>query len=184
MLEGGTGRPLVGVRVTLECLGPNGFVTRTLQTTAGMRGAYEFKTSEIRGCDSIRVHASKDGYVSTPAIDPEFGHDNVVHLVLTPIADARMQNLAVLAMSAHGHRSPNAGYHYVLVFSDFFEATHIAKTEREEAFVRQSFCPLLIDLWSSLSEEDRSFARGQRLQTNEGTAVVDHDGFVLHYCAQ
>ena len=50
----------------------------------------------------------------------------------------------------------------LLRFGTFFKAMHIAKTERETALVRESFCPLLIERWAALSEDGRSFARGPR----------------------
>jgi hypothetical protein len=186
VLEGGTGRPLVGVRVTLGCMTSGGLVSKTLQTVSGASGAYEFKASDIRGCNSISVDAQMDGYVRTPAIDPEYGRDQKgVHILLTPVAEANMQKLAVLEMSARGMQVSNPAWHYASVFVDFFEATRIAKTDREAAFVGQSFCPLLIDLWSSLSEGDRSFIRGKRQMSRAGVAViVDHDGAVLPYCRE
>jgi hypothetical protein len=88
-----------------------------------------------------------------------------------------------MAIVAGGHSSPNDGYRYVLVFSDFFEAMHIAKAERETALVRQSFCPLLMERWAALSDGGRSFAQGQHIQTAQGVAVVDHEGVVAPYCA-
>jgi hypothetical protein len=184
VLEGGTGRPLIGARVTLDCMNSGGSVRKTLQTTSGANGAYEFRTSDIRECDSINVHGSKDGYV-TGGLDSTFGHDDRYHIVLTPPSELTMQNITGLAILARAHQSPNDGYHFVLVFSDFFEAMHIAKTERETALVRQSFCPLLMERWAALSDWGRSFARAQHVQTaqGEGVAVVDYDGVVVPYCA-
>ena len=187
VVEGGTGRALAGAKVTLVCLRPAGlesyYVAETLETLSGPDGIYEFKSWDILGCHVIEVRGSKEGYV-TGGMDSLYGDDDHYHIVLTPPAELSMQTIIGLANEARGTRSPNDGFLYAVVFSSFFRAMRIAKTEREIALVRESFCPLLIERWTALSDEGRSYARAQQFQTAQGVAAVNHEGVVVPYCAR
>lgn len=193
VLETGTGKPVAGATVTLECR-RNRFlegsdVIKELRAVTDGSGRFSFTTLDVLRCDFAYVHALKDGYVSTDGMDLRYGHDDYStipsQIVITPATEATMQRLNYLAAMARATSSPTPWYLYLIIYGEFSEAKHIAKQDREIAFVVAAFCPRLTALYSTLTEQDRARVHGQSVMTGGGVpAVVDHKAQVEPYCRQ
>lgn len=191
VLETGTGNPVAGVAVILECRRakfPEGSEkVRELQALTDREGHYTFRSQDLTGCSFAYVKAEKHGYASTARVDLRYGHDDYSTIpetiVLTPVNDVTMQRLNFLVSMAKATSSPTPWYHYMFLFGSFAEAKRIAKEDLEIAYVATEFCPLLIDLYSTLPEQDRNSIHGQSVMSGGGVpAKIDHDGAVVPYC--
>jgi len=189
VLETGTGKPVAGATVVLECRRDKlhgSEVIKEVRTVTDAAGHFSFATSEVFRCDHAYVKAEKEGYVLTAPMDLRYGHDQYStipnQIVLTPTTEATMQRLHFLAAMAKG-TSPTRSHEYMVVYAQFSEAKRIAKADRERAFVVISFCGRLTGLYSGLSTQDKARLRGQSIATfGGGPAVVDHEGQVEPYC--
>lgn len=191
VLETGTGNPVAGVTVILECRRgkfPEGSEkVRELQAITDKEGHYTFRTQDLLGCNFAYVNAVKVGYTYTAGFDLRYGHDDYStipeRIVLTPVNDVTMQRLNFLISMAKATSSPTPWYHYMVLFGDFAEAKRIAKEDQEIAYVATEFCPLLIDLYSTLPEQDRNNIHGQSVMSVGGVPTeIDHEGEVEPYC--
>ena len=94
-----------------------------------------------------------------------------------------MVRLKFLASMVKASSSPDLAYLYVALYPNFEEAQRIAKTGNERAFVRAEICPRYIELYESLSEQDKVRIRGSSVMGLGGVATfVDHEGQLKPYC--
>lgn len=192
VLETGTGHPIVGAVVKLECRkgGLHGStVVKTLQTTTGESGRYAFAAADVASCSFAYVKALKQGYVDAAGLNLMYDQGDYAsipkQIVLTPEGEKNMVRLrfnAGMVVSASG---PSASNLYTFYYPFFEEAQRLAKTDKERGFVREAICPSLMKVYSGLSEQDRTELRGTKLMARQGggEVMIDHEGQVAPYCS-
>ena len=191
VVDSETGNPIEGVVVELECR-KNRFIHGStlvdkFQVTTDARGRYSFSNFGLGLCDYAFVRPHKAGYVRTSDLDLGYGYTNYEEiperLSLTQSSEATMKQLRYYFREASGGRFRDTPTHYLWAFDQFVKARRVASTEREIAFVRSSFCPLLVQLDSRFSDADRETLR--RMRTAPPSPVFempDHDRVVTPYC--
>lgn len=191
VLETGTGKPIAEATVTLECRRgkfPEGSeLVKTLVTTTAIDGRFKFKTLDVSTCGFAYIAASKTGYVSADRVNLMYGHDDYAtipkQIVLAPEGDVTMVRLKFLASLIKASSAPDPAYLYVTLYPNFEEAQRIATAGNERAFVHAEICPRLIELYESLSEQDKVRIRGTSVMGLGGVvASVDHEGQLKPYC--
>lgn len=190
VLETGTGNPVLGAEVKLECRRANflggSVVVKTLSATTGASGRFAFSTADVAPCTFAYVRATKSGYLAAASLDLMYRHDNFSaipkQIVLTRETDKIMVRLQFLAAIVKATSAPDSAYLYSTLYPSFDEARRIANTDKERAYVLTSVCPYLLDVYSKLSNEDRVSLHGKHLMGFDGPSTIDHEGQLVPYC--
>lgn len=189
VLETGTGAPVAGALVKLECRRTSlhgSVMVKTLLTTTGVNGRFSFSAADVAACSFAYVGASKPGYVPTAGLNLMYGDDDYRNLpkqiVLTPEGDQTMVRLQSLAAEIRATSSANHSYLYTILYKYFDEAQKIATTNKERSFVLITICPRLVELYATLSDKDRAEVRRTNVMRPEDRIQFDHEGKVVPYC--
>jgi hypothetical protein len=136
---------------------------RSIVHVTDSAGRYEFSSADLRGCTNFLFRGAKMGYSgSYPNGDDALAGRHIPRLlILVQQSDQAWFDLQGRApdpnlhvrLAKTGEIIPAADYRNW--YRAFFEAKHIAATDRETTYVRQHFCAHLEELFASLSGEDK-----------------------------
>jgi len=194
VLNSNTQAPIAGATVTLECMRKSGLEGSTkvkdLSTSTDDRGRFSFSVFDVFKCDHAYVRPHMDGFFHTSVVDPRYdtsypNYEKIPErLYLTPVSEKRLQELKYEAVfMPKGAPSDPGGYSQL--YRGFIRSKHIAKTDVEIKFVRDTYCAPLIVADRHLSDAERSELRKLRAGHPLGfpSVSIDHDLYVRPFCA-
>jgi hypothetical protein len=163
VLDSNAQTPVAGATVTLECMRSRihgSTKVKDLSTSTDDRGRFSFSIFDVFECDHAHVHPRKNGFFSTSAVDPRYDNSYPSYekiperLYLTPVSEERLQRLKYEAVfMPKGTPSDPTGYSQL--YRGFILSKHIAKTDVEIKFVRDTYCAPLIAADRQLSDAER-----------------------------
>lgn len=199
ILDSATRQPVEGATVTMECkrtlIGHGSTTVRNVAVASNKAGVYEFSFFDVVECDFAYVRASKAGYQDSGSIHTGYDYSNYRQIpkyrYLTADADVIMLRLTAITPARTGDvfntdGSPAYAAEYRMWYEAFFQAKNIAKTDRENQFVRERYCASLPKLYSEMNDKEKAEIanlpvsyqwRGNFIQGKH-----NYDAEVLPYC--
>ena len=194
--------PVEGVTVKLTCNRSNfshGSTTiRRVERVTDSKGRYKFGLLDVIGCNSVYLHAYKDGYIASSSIDTKYATRSYGRIqkikYVTKDADVFAVRLEAIKprtppVNLRNRSKRNIGLiasYYSIWFDSFFEAKSRAKANDENKIVKERYCEYLIKLYNSLSQTEKDKFNNKRLwYSRAGTyneTFHDFDTDVMQYC--
>lgn len=200
VLDTATRQPVAGATVTLICmrtvLGGDSTTVRIVAVLSDQAGMYEFSFADVIGCDLAFVHSEKAGYQESAAIHAGYDYTTYQQVpkyrYLTADADVVMLRLVAITSPRvgtvfHLDGSPAYASEYTSRYDAFLQAKDIAKSAREQQFVRKNYCASLPQLYALMTDKEKaavaSYPFSYSWRGTYKTGKHDYEAEVVRYCA-
>jgi hypothetical protein len=188
-------KPIPHATVTLSCMKSQLEGSKWLRdviVTANSEGVFRYTLSDVAGCSYGNFKVTFEGYKDTASIDLRYDvmtHDSFnkrvpKRLYATPISEVNIQKIKYELEMTKGKYS-NKKYEYNSVYKAFYKSKKIAETKREKQFVREKYCYRLNDLYSKLTDDDKTNLQKSTIgEYIDGKAIfINHEKEVLDGCS-